>query len=63
MKLQLQPMAKIVKYDQIIQSAGKNVSNTDMIPGNFKSVTGQRNTSYENFLVMILEIMPQISAK
>ena len=34
-----------------------------MIPGNFKSVTGQGNTSYENFLVMILETMPQISAK
>jgi hypothetical protein len=28
MKLELQPMAKIVKYDQITQSAGNNVSNT-----------------------------------
>jgi len=27
-KLKLQPMAIIVKYDQIAQSAGNNVSNT-----------------------------------
>jgi len=27
-KLKLQPMTKIVKCDQITQSAGKNVSNT-----------------------------------
>lgn len=28
MKLKLQPMAKIVKYDQIKQPSGNNVSNT-----------------------------------